>query len=1465
MNNRENMYDVETYTDAELLDILDLNNPTDRELEAKIVSLIRKYENMQNQSGDKLAKFFDDIYKHFFDLESDDESDDQDILEGFDDIPILVRDLSMQTVAGYKYDPETSINSGQTRTTQDPNKIRENIEKQKQEILKDPKQSTQRDPNLLIQGPTSQPSTTQIGYTKSLDYTQDKLNPLLQQTIKRVISIDSQYRDNKRSLSTEFTFNLSDPLKDVVSMKLYSVQIPYTWYTINNNFGSNFFYLKGNSNGINNGNHDYIIDILAGNYSPTELSTAVNNRISLLTREVTDVSFGTTKIEYDQYTSLSKMTVDIKKQYNETSYYLKFPYWTESNNNTPLGPRFKSIPAFLGFDNIDNYPYIINSSKTLQLSTNTSSISEDDISRKFYVYTTTTTTQNVNKNNYFTIIKYHGPDEYQSGISKVDFSFNITLTIQNDVTRSELVADLSNQLASNSYLSRESSIKRIDITDSSKNNVGNSYFELKIKPNRNTTNNFTNSKIAILFPTEISQSSYSNIWTGLNSCFRFETLINETNNILSDVAPIKQESINYLILSKPYIYLKCKATGYNIIKNDLSFTLTNSAINGYSLTDYMSVINSSIKLTNDNTKNIRNITGDINETNTKSYIGTDSKFHIQFDINKKFNQDKYTIDISNSFLSTVIGYDKIYNDLSSSNIFNSSFIQNASYTLDGSYIAIISPKIKIDNYVILSNPYIYLKSKATGFNLPVNDISFTLINSQSNGYSLTDYISAINDSIIRTNNNTKNIRNITGDINETNTKSYIGTDSKFHIQFDINKKFNQDKYIIDISDSFLSTVIGYDKMYYDLSSSNIFNSSFNQSASYTLDGSYIAIIDASRNGNYGNQNQAPYLVPLPTQRIYTTYQTLQTAINNSFNNFIDPSNGLNVLSGTNVNFTLNPITSKIDCSLTIIVQKTLTERDYSVQFIDPQYDTTYPDTIYSSSSWYKYLNVNRSMINTEYDLSNAIVPDALYSSTSGNTLSLVNYGNQNQAPYLVPLPTQKTYTTYQTLQTAINNSFNNFIDPSNGLNVLSGTNVNFTLNPTTLKIDCSLTIVVQKILTERDYSVQFVDPSYDSINYPATIDVSSSWYKYLHIESNMINTDYDLSNSIISNSSYSDISGTSAVEQNTITITSGINDTIQIVPNEEGVNGSDTITITIPSTTYTRDNLIKTLNNSLNSIPIASNSYFYIKNTNGIERTIIRMNINKLYTANDYRVVFYDPFSFIKCYVGVTSVRNTTWDTTLGWVLGFRLSTEYMLSDYGSGQIIFINGDTGVSTNLFNYFMICLDDYNQNHLNDGLVTVTSKVTDIPLPSYVNKSNFQCDPASGLLTYNTTSSVASDLKLTQNQLYALTQIANERKSIATVLSNNTTINTKSYGSGPFVKDVFGLIPLKLSGLYNGTSYVEFGGTLQNQERLYFGPVNIHRMTVKLVSDRGDVVDLNGANWSFSLICEQLYKQQPTGSK
>lgn len=72
-------YNVNQYSDEELLTILDLNhNPSDRELEAKIIFNINKYKNIAGESGTQLATFFEDIYAHFFDLgEEEEEGEDE--------------------------------------------------------------------------------------------------------------------------------------------------------------------------------------------------------------------------------------------------------------------------------------------------------------------------------------------------------------------------------------------------------------------------------------------------------------------------------------------------------------------------------------------------------------------------------------------------------------------------------------------------------------------------------------------------------------------------------------------------------------------------------------------------------------------------------------------------------------------------------------------------------------------------------------------------------------------------------------------------------------------------------------------------------------------------------------------------------------------------------------------------------------------------------------------------------------------------------------------------------------------------------------------------------------------------------------------------------------------------------------------------------------------------------------------
>jgi len=311
---QKDMYNVDSYTDSELYNILDVNNPTDRELEAKILHMIWKYDNMQNESADKLSIFFKGIYDRFFESENDE-------------------DENNENESDTKIEGMTSMNVPQTNNDNNPSNNPSNAPSN------NPSNAPSNTKNLQITSTelmkpneiTNQLDSTNrtFSYNIPIEYSKDNLNPLLKQTTKRIVVIDSQYRETKTSPSTNFTFNLSNPLRDVVSLKLYSFQIPYTWYTINKNYGSNFFILKGNTQGINDGEHDISLAITAGNYTTQTLTTAVNDALFALQSNSAylDICFGTTNLYYNNVNSKSKFTFDIKKLFNEGDYEILFPYW----------------------------------------------------------------------------------------------------------------------------------------------------------------------------------------------------------------------------------------------------------------------------------------------------------------------------------------------------------------------------------------------------------------------------------------------------------------------------------------------------------------------------------------------------------------------------------------------------------------------------------------------------------------------------------------------------------------------------------------------------------------------------------------------------------------------------------------------------------------------------------------------------------------------------------------------------------------------------------------------------------------------------------------------------------------------------------------------------------------------------------------------------------------------------------
>ena len=1126
-------YEVNNYSDEQLYDILDMNHPTDRELEAKIIQMMRKYENIPTEIGRQLYTFFDNMYKRFFDTDSDDEN----LIEGFEE-----KDTSMTT-------------------------------------------------------PPSGPITKEVGYTaeniasaKLLDYSPDKLqlNPLLQQTIKRVISIDSQYRNiSTYPNTTSFSFDLSEPLRDVVSLKLYSVQIPYTWYTVAKSFGSNFFYIRGNSPGIID--QKYQIAIPPGNYNQTTLINTINQSFQDISNgTAADINFnGQPLLTYNSSTARTTVNLNMTNTFNETYYTLNFPFFTHPLD---LSNAKYSIPGYLGFN---NQSYSMNSINSNQNYRTTQSI-QTQLSQDFVLD---------NSNNYFTIIQYIGYDPFSGYDSRSQIlnTFKIQLTnnglsYTGPVTRQNVIDAVNQALQTSPYFDSSSKIQAVPITDTSAQNYGYTYFQLSIIPNRATVKYVPNAKIVVIFPNESpKQNQYNELYTiwqlqpGLfSSCFYFDNTVNQLSQFVSETPAIQS---TFEVDLSTNILMTSTTEGFVDVLNNYTMPIPSGT---YNVSQFLNQITTAFSNKNITTPPYFNM------VNTSAFLDSANFFHLQIDLTRSFTNHNYKSLIDgNSFLLTPSA--------------------NKNFDISYSIVNTVYPNRTIDD---------------ASYNL--YDISY---------------------------------------INITMTK--------------------QSNYILDVS---CIMYIEPDTQTYE-------------------------------NGGNGGSNRIPVCMPLLN---YPTYQSFLSSFQAAF--------------------------------------------------------TT---TTYTTS------------INTQNPLSKTTIT---------------------------------TNTSY------------------------------------TDRIDISLNLNCYYYLSEQNYDVSFINTPYDITSQ------NNVWNPF------NINSRYDLSQNV--SAGYADIKGYSPVEDSitqSITLYDNCNNTLTFSTNDPKAP-TETITIDISSGTYTTVPLYAAINKALSNNPRTYGSYIKSFIQNNEEYSYLWINVNNVYTTQNYVLDFYNPVNFVSCYAGATSVQNTTWDSTIGWMLGFRDYTQYVLipsnqtivrsnsgtssyylqsssgsyvitsttsssSQLTTNVVIQLTGDTSLSTNLYNYFLISLDDFIQNHLNDGLVTITRSQTSIQIPDYAYSTTQSLDPATSQLVATSTRQANSD-NVTQNQLYAQNQA---------ITSQQPT--TKEYSPGPFIKDLFGIVPIKPPS-NAGDYYTEFGGTLQNQERLYFGPVNIRKMSIQLLTDRGTVVDLNNSNWSFSFVCEQLYRATST---
>lgn len=121
--------------------------------------------------------------------------------------------------------------------------------------------------NFLIQKPRQRP--TDVGYTDEPYYT-GTINPVQRRTTEILVNVDSRFRDDQKSLSTDFTISFPDLIKNVISMQVKTIEEITGFLQISDQLKNNYFH-------YNNGLGIQKVTIPDGNYTPTTLVNALTS------------------------------------------------------------------------------------------------------------------------------------------------------------------------------------------------------------------------------------------------------------------------------------------------------------------------------------------------------------------------------------------------------------------------------------------------------------------------------------------------------------------------------------------------------------------------------------------------------------------------------------------------------------------------------------------------------------------------------------------------------------------------------------------------------------------------------------------------------------------------------------------------------------------------------------------------------------------------------------------------------------------------------------------------------------------------------------------------------------------------------------------------------------------------------------------------------------------------------------
>tara|TARA_B100001287_G_scaffold259429_1_gene246594 strand:- start:6 stop:1427 length:1422 start_codon:yes stop_codon:yes gene_type:complete len=289
-------------------------------------------------------------------------------------------------------------------------------------------------------------------------------------------------------------------------------------------------------------------------------------------------------------------------------------------------------------------------------------------------------------------------------------------------------------------------------------------------------------------------------------------------------------------------------------------------------------------------------------------------------------------------------------------------------------------------------------------------------------------------------------------------------------------------------------------------------------------------------------------------------------------------------------------------------------------------------------------------------------------------------------------------------------------------------------------------------------------------------------------------------------------------------------------------NDSSLTKIEIDSGNYDKSTLVSNINTALTN---ASFNVTFTLNTLSNKVSVTNGG------ADNYNIIFYDHLdnnhNFSNNNVNDLSPETQAKvNNNLGWFMGFRgISQDNLTMEYVLNSGVTIESESLCYIPYTKYFVVVIDDMNKNQTNKGLVQISNEKEFIKRTQYFseNDNSLNCLNDSNCDNYVND----SDRKLTKKQIYSTLQINNYR-------TNFNNKNAKMDTTG--INNVFGIIPFEHKSLVWGESM--FTSDKNRFKRKYSGPVDINRMNIKLLDDKGNIMNLNGGEWSMTLISTHLYQ-------